>query len=159
MGREVHSRPSTFYTCGTYTMQYLITTRLQTSMCLSLIADAPHAVIATPVMLSGVNSSPKNQAEIVIVVTSLAMPAIDIGTTPARWIILARNIFRLAQAQLRLYMMDDQSRQLAGKRTRIRSIPCKRPEYQERPKRNRFAASVTRRQRNDCRRFSTTHLR
>jgi hypothetical protein len=46
--------------------------------------DVPHIVMATPVMFKGVSSSPKNQAEIVIVVTSFAMPAIDIGTTPAR---------------------------------------------------------------------------
>lgn len=50
--------------------------------------DLPQIVTATPVMFKGVSTSPKNQAEIVIVETSFAMPAIDIGTTPARWMIL-----------------------------------------------------------------------
>ncbi len=44
----------------------------------------PQVVMATPVILRGVNSSPKNQAARVIVDTSLAIPAIDIGITPAR---------------------------------------------------------------------------
>lgn len=44
----------------------------------------PQTVIATPVIFTGVNSSPKNQAEIVMVETSLAIPAMDIGRTPAR---------------------------------------------------------------------------
>lgn len=39
-------------------------------------------------MLSGVRLSPKIAAEMLIVVTSFAMPAIDMGTTPARWMIL-----------------------------------------------------------------------
>ena len=39
-------------------------------------------------MFRGVSSSPKNHAEIVMVETSLAIPAIDMGTTPARWMIL-----------------------------------------------------------------------
>jgi len=46
--------------------------------------DIPHTVIPTPVMFSGVRSSLKNQAEIVMVVTSFAMPAMDMGTTPVR---------------------------------------------------------------------------
>lgn len=54
--------------------------------------DSPHAVMATPVMFSGVNSSPKNQAAQTIVVTSFAMPAMDIGTTPARWMMLQKNV-------------------------------------------------------------------
>lgn len=41
-------------------------------------------VIETPVTLSGVSSSPKNHAEALIVVTSFAIPAIDMGTMPAR---------------------------------------------------------------------------
>lgn len=45
---------------------------------------APQIVMPTPVMLRGVSSSPKTAAEIEIVVTSFAMPAIDIGTMPAR---------------------------------------------------------------------------
>jgi len=36
----------------------------------------------------GVNRSPKNHDEIKMVVTSLAIPAIDIGTTPTRWMML-----------------------------------------------------------------------
>ena len=40
--------------------------------------------MATPMTLTGVKMSPKNQAEIDMVVTSLAIPAIDIGTTPTR---------------------------------------------------------------------------
>jgi hypothetical protein len=50
--------------------------------------DIPQTVMATPVMFNGVNSSPKNHAEIVMVATSFAIPAIDIGTTPARWMML-----------------------------------------------------------------------
>lgn len=50
--------------------------------------SVPQAVIATPVTLSGVSSSPKSHAETVIVVTSLAIPAIDMGTTPARCMML-----------------------------------------------------------------------
>ena len=50
--------------------------------------DVPQIVIPTPVILSGVNSSPKNHAETTMVVTSLAIPAMDIGTTPARLMIL-----------------------------------------------------------------------
>ena len=46
--------------------------------------NAPHTVSATPVMLSGVSSSPKNHAENEMVATSFAMPAIDIGITPVR---------------------------------------------------------------------------
>jgi hypothetical protein len=42
----------------------------------------PQTVIATPVIFKGESSSPKNHAEIVMVETSLAMPAIDIGTIP-----------------------------------------------------------------------------
>lgn len=53
---------------------------------------APQMVIATPVMLSGESSSPKTQAEMVIVVTSFAMPAIDMGTTPARRMMLYTRI-------------------------------------------------------------------
>jgi hypothetical protein len=49
-----------------------------------MISDIPLVVIATPTMLSGVKISPKNHAEIEIVVTSFAIPAIDIGTTPTR---------------------------------------------------------------------------
>jgi hypothetical protein len=39
-------------------------------------------------MFKGESWSPKNHADMLIVVTSLAMPAIDIGTTPARRIML-----------------------------------------------------------------------
>jgi hypothetical protein len=45
---------------------------------------APHMVIPTPRMFSGVSSSPNSQAEIEMVVTSFAIPAMDMGTTPAR---------------------------------------------------------------------------
>lgn len=45
-------------------------------------------VIATPTIFRGVKISPKNQAEMDIVVTSLAIPAMDIGTTPTRWMML-----------------------------------------------------------------------
>ena len=46
--------------------------------------DPPQVVMTTPVIFKGDNSSPKNQADTVIVVTSFAMPAIDMGTTPVR---------------------------------------------------------------------------
>jgi hypothetical protein len=45
-------------------------------------------VIPTPVMLSGVRLSPKIAAEMLIVVAFFAMSAIDMCTTPARWMIL-----------------------------------------------------------------------
>ena len=45
-------------------------------------------VMTTPVMFKGVSWSPKNHAETLIVATSFAIPAIDIGTTPARCKIL-----------------------------------------------------------------------
>jgi len=41
-------------------------------------------------MFKGVSSSPKSKADALIVATSFAIPAIDIGTTPMRWIILKR---------------------------------------------------------------------
>lgn len=44
----------------------------------------PVTVIATPVIFNGVNSSPKTTAETTMVVTSFAIPAMDIGTIPAR---------------------------------------------------------------------------
>ena len=44
--------------------------------------------MATPVMLSGVSVSPKSHAEREMVATSFAMPDIDIGTTPARLMML-----------------------------------------------------------------------
>lgn len=50
--------------------------------------NSPAIVIPTPVMFNGVNSSPKTIAETMIVVTSFAMPAMDIGTTPARLMML-----------------------------------------------------------------------
>lgn len=45
-------------------------------------------MMATPVMFNGVKVSPNNHAEILIVVTSFAMPDIAIGTTPARLMML-----------------------------------------------------------------------
>lgn len=53
-----------------------------------VVSDVPQIVIPTPVIFSGVNSSPKNHAETMMVVTSFAIPAMDIGTTPARLMIL-----------------------------------------------------------------------
>lgn len=50
--------------------------------------DSPQTVTATPVMLRGESSSPKIKADVLIVATSFAIPAIDIGTTPTRCIIL-----------------------------------------------------------------------
>lgn len=50
--------------------------------------NSPARVMPTPVMFNGVNSSPKTIAETAMVVTSFAMPAIDIGTTPARLMML-----------------------------------------------------------------------
>lgn len=50
--------------------------------------NVPQMVIATPVIFSGVSSSPKNHADTEIVDTSFAIPAIDMGTTPARCMIL-----------------------------------------------------------------------
>lgn len=50
--------------------------------------NAPEMAILTPVMFKGVSSSPKTQAETVMVATSFAIPAIDMGTTPMRWMIL-----------------------------------------------------------------------
>ena len=50
--------------------------------------DSPQTVTATPVMLRGVSSSPKSKADVLIVATSFAIPAIDIGTTPTRCIML-----------------------------------------------------------------------
>jgi hypothetical protein len=61
------------------------------------IGHVPHTVTATPVMLRGVSWSPKNHAETLIVATSLAMPAIDIGTTPARWRMLATRQIELVR--------------------------------------------------------------
>ena len=53
-------------------------------------ANSPQTVTATPVMFKGVSSSPKSKADALIVATSFAIPAIDIGTAPTRWIILKR---------------------------------------------------------------------
>lgn len=50
--------------------------------------DLPQIVTATPVMLRGVSSSPNSKADELMVATSFAIPAIDIGTTPTRCIIL-----------------------------------------------------------------------
>jgi hypothetical protein len=50
--------------------------------------DSPQTVTATPVMLRGVSLSPKSRADVLIVATSFAIPAIDIGTTPTRCIML-----------------------------------------------------------------------
>lgn len=47
--------------------------------------SSPEVAILTPVIFSGVSSSPKTQAEMVMVATSFAIPAIDMGTTPMRW--------------------------------------------------------------------------
>lgn len=52
----------------------------------------PEIVTTTPTILSSVSSSPKTQAEMVIVVTSLKIPAIDSGTDPARWMMLVVRI-------------------------------------------------------------------
>jgi hypothetical protein len=57
-------------------------------ICRSDFADAPDTVMTTPTMLRGVSSSPKNQDDMVIVVTSFAIPAIDVGTIPARLMML-----------------------------------------------------------------------
>ena len=51
----------------------------------------PQTVTATPVMFKGVNSSPKSKAETLMVATSFAIPAIDMGTAPTRWMILDRH--------------------------------------------------------------------
>ena len=48
----------------------------------------PQTVTATPVMFRGVNSSPNIRADTLIVATSFAIPAIDMGTAPTRWIML-----------------------------------------------------------------------
>jgi hypothetical protein len=53
--------------------------------------DAPMVVIPTPRIFKDASSSPKTQAETVIVMTSLKIPAILIGTTPARLMILHRG--------------------------------------------------------------------
>ena len=45
-------------------------------------------VMPTPVMFNGVNSSPNITAAAPIVVASFATPAIDIGMTPARLMML-----------------------------------------------------------------------
>lgn len=50
--------------------------------------NSPAIVMPTPVMFNGVNSSPKTIAETRIVVTSFAIPAMDMGTTPARLMML-----------------------------------------------------------------------
>ena len=42
-------------------------------------------------MFKGVNSSPKSKAETLMVATSFAIPAIDMGTAPTRWMILDRH--------------------------------------------------------------------
>ena len=68
MGRGTEPRPN----CGP-TQQYV---------------DSPQTVTPTPVMLRGVSSSPNSRADVLIVATSFAIPAIDIGTTPTRCIIL-----------------------------------------------------------------------
>jgi hypothetical protein len=47
-------------------------------------SNPPQTVIATPRALIQDSLSPKYQEEIRIVETSLAIPTIDIGTTPAR---------------------------------------------------------------------------
>jgi len=39
-------------------------------------------------MFRGVNSSPNIKADTLMVATSFAIPAIDMGTAPTRWIIL-----------------------------------------------------------------------
>lgn len=44
--------------------------------------------MTTPITLSCVSWSPNTQAENVIVVTSLKIPAMDSGTEPERWMIL-----------------------------------------------------------------------
>ncbi len=88
--------------CGAYTNQFLQTrgtfrkygearSRTQTRGPTQWRVDSPQTVIATPVMLRGVSSSPKSKADVLIVATSFAIPAIDIGTTPTRCIILATH--------------------------------------------------------------------
>jgi hypothetical protein len=42
-------------------------------------------------MFKGVSSSPKSKADALIVATSFAMPAIDIGTAPTRCMMLKRT--------------------------------------------------------------------
>lgn len=54
--------------------------------------DVPEMAILTPVMFKGVSSSPKTQAETVMVATSFAIPAIDMGTTPMRWMMLQESL-------------------------------------------------------------------
>jgi len=51
--------------------------------------------MATPTAFNNVSLSPKNHDEIIIVDTSFPMPAIDIGTTPARWMMLIQTILEL----------------------------------------------------------------
>jgi hypothetical protein len=51
----------------------------------------PQTVTATPVMFRGVNSSPNSKADTLMVATSFAIPAIDMGTAPTRWMILDRH--------------------------------------------------------------------
>ena len=50
--------------------------------------NLPAMVMPTPVMFNGVNSSPKTIAAAAMVVASFAIPAMDIGMTPARFMML-----------------------------------------------------------------------
>jgi hypothetical protein len=75
-----------------YTRRYLKgTARINPLFKKSIIRgekSSPTIVMPTPVMFNGVNSSPKTIEETMIVVTSFAIPAMDIGTTPARLMML-----------------------------------------------------------------------
>lgn len=80
--------------------------------------------MATPVIFSGVRTSPKNQAAIVIVETSFAIPAIDMGTTPARWIMLSgEKVSNNSKAQL-----SKDVRHLAEYHTERKETRCREEE-------------------------------
>ena len=80
--------------------------------------NAPQIVTAAPTMFKGVSSSPKNHAEMVMVETSLAMPAMDMGTTPARCMILqhfsGRNTSEMQRGHLRHFAEYHAEREHAG---------------------------------------------
>ena len=80
--------------------------------------------MATPVIFSGVRTSPKNQADMVMVETSFAMPAIDMGTTPARCMILSKGTVRIVPAA----QLVVDARHLAEDHTERKETRCREEE-------------------------------
>lgn len=87
--RAGQARKRSSGTCGRYTMRSLYgADHKHPHNVIRYKKDSPQTVMTTPMMFSSVSWSPKTQAEMEMVVTSLKIPAIDIGTDPARCMML-----------------------------------------------------------------------